>query len=85
MQVDQIDKEVLKRYLETRKAIAKHADRIVAVSHLLGLLRYCGDDAVEVSPSALAVVADLVDSDICGIQEQLDEFIFQSDAEAVLD
>ena len=85
MQVDQIDREVLAKYLEARQAVTKHADRIVAVTHLLGLLRNCPDDTIEVSPMALAVVADLVDSDICGIQEQLDEFIFQGDAEAILE
>ena len=74
----------LERYLEMRNAVTKRVDRIVAVAHLLSLLRHCGDDTVEVSPSAIAVVADLVDQDACGIQESLDEFIFQGDAESAL-
>ena len=50
MSIDAIkgmDRETLKRYLEARKAIAKKADRIIAVVHLLGLLKHCGDDTVE--------------------------------------
>ncbi|VGO11848.1 hypothetical protein PDESU_00395 [Pontiella desulfatans] len=84
MKADEIDREVLERYLETRNAVTKRVDRIVAVAHLLGLLKHCGDDTIEVSPSAIAVVADLVDSDICSIQECLDEFLFQGDAESAL-
>ena len=82
--IEGIDPEVLQRYLEARREITKRADRIVAVSHLLGLLRHC-DGTVEVDPSALAVVADLVDSDICAIQERLDEFIYVVDAEEALE
>ena len=84
MQVDQIDREVLERYLETRNAVTKRVDRIVAVAHLLGLLRHCPDDSIEVSPSALSVVAYLVDQDICGIQEVWDDFLFPGDVESAL-
>ena len=83
MIADSIDREVLQRYLVARKAITKHADRIVAVSHLMGLWKQCSDDAVTVSPASLAIVADMIDQDICSIQEQLDEFIYVLDAEEV--
>jgi len=83
--VEGIDQEVLERYVRARKAIGKHADRVTALVHLLGLLRYCPEDSIQVNPMALAVVADLVDSDICSIQEQLDEFIFQGDAEEAME
>ena len=76
---ESLDHETLQRYLETRKAIT---ERFVA--HLLGLLKQCGEDSIPVSPSAIAKVADMIDSDICGIQETLDEFIYVLDAEAVL-
>ena len=81
MSVEGISSDVLERYVRARKAITKHTDRIVAVAHLMGLLKHCGDDAVEVSPASLAVVADMIDQDICAIQEQLDEFIYVLDAE----
>jgi len=83
--VEGISREVLERYLEARKEIAKRADRIVAVVHLMGLLKHSGDDTVEVSPSALATIGDIIDSDICSIQEQLDEFIYILDAEEALE
>ena len=79
-----IDAKTLERYLEARKVIGKHADRIVAVSHLLGLLKHC-DDTIEVSPSAIAEVADMIDQDICSIIETLDEFIHVLDAEEALE
>jgi len=80
-----IDAKMLRRYLETRKTIAKKADRIIAVSHLLSLLKHCGDDTVPVSPSALANCADLIDSELCGIIECLDDFIFPTDAESTVE
>ena len=80
-----IDAKMLRRYLETRKTIAKKANRIIAVAHLLSLMKHCGDDTVPVSPTALADCADLIDSEICSILEYLDDFIFPTDAEAVLD
>ena len=45
---------------------------------------YCPDDSIEVCPSALAVVADLVDADVTSIQELLDGFIYIVEAEEVL-
>jgi hypothetical protein len=83
MNLEKIDKEVLERYVETRNTIAKRSDRIVALSHMLNLLRHC-DGEIEVDPSSLAVVGDLVDSDICSILEMLDAFIYVVEAEAVL-
>lgn len=38
-----IDAKMLTRYLETRKVIAKRADRIIAIAHLLSLLKHCAD------------------------------------------
>jgi hypothetical protein len=80
-----INANQLRRYLETRKDIAKRTDRIGAIAHLLGLLRHCGDDTVPVSPHALAVTAQMIDSDTCGIVESLDEFIFLTDAEETVE
>ena len=80
-----IDAKMLQRYLTTRKVIAMRADRIIAVSHLLSLLKHCGDDTIPVSPSALANCADLIDSEVCGILESLDFFIFPTDAEALVE
>lgn len=70
---------MLSRYLMTRKVIAKRGDRIVAISHLLSLLKHCGDDTIPVSPSALASCADMIDSELCGILEGLDDFIFPTE------
>lgn len=83
--VDGIDSKMLRRYLETRKTIAGKADRIIALSHLLSLLKQCGENTIPVSPSALAVCAEMIDSDLCGIVEALDDFIFPSDAEDAVD
>jgi hypothetical protein len=82
---DGMSTDMLLSYVETRKGIAKRSERIVACAHILGLLRHCGDDSVRVSPTALAEIADLIDSNICAITEQLDEFIYVVDAEEVLD
>jgi hypothetical protein len=38
-----------------------------------------------VSPAALANCADLIDSELCGILEYLDDFIFPTDAEALVE
>ena len=80
-----IDANMLRRYLETRKVIAKRTDRISSISHLLSLLKHCGDDTVPVSPSALANCAGQIESELCGILEDLDDFIFPTDAEAIVD
>jgi hypothetical protein len=80
-----VDTKTMRRYLETRKDIAKRADRIIALSHVLSLLKHCPDDTVPVSPSALASCAEMINSDLCGIVECLDDFIFPTDAEAALD
>jgi hypothetical protein len=80
-----VDTKTMRRYLEARKTIARKADRIVAVTHVLSLLKHCGDDTVPVSPTALANCADLIESEMCAILEYLDDFIFPTDAEAALD
>jgi hypothetical protein len=80
-----IDTNMLRRYLDTRKTIAKKADRIVALSHVLSLLKHCPDDTVPVSPAALASCAEMINSDLCGIVEALDDFIFPTDAEAAVE
>ena len=77
-----IDAGMLRKYLETRKTIAKRAARISALVHLLTLLKHCGDDTVPVSPAALATCADQIESELCSILEYLDDFIFPTDAEA---
>ena len=79
-----MDRKVLERYLEARAHVTQRVDRVVAVAGLLMLLKQCGDDAVEVSPSALAGLGDLIDSDVCAIQELLDGFIYAVDAEEAL-
>jgi hypothetical protein len=80
-----IDARMLRRYLDTRKTIARKADRIVAVTHVLSLMKHCGDDTVPVSPAALANCANLIESEICSILEYLDDFIFPTDAETALE
>ena len=84
MKAEGIDREVLKSYVEMRQEVTKRVDRTVALVHLLSLLQHCGDDEIEVSPMALAVVADLVDADVVSINEILDNFIYQVEAEEVL-
>jgi hypothetical protein len=85
MKAEGIDREVLESYVEMRKAVTKHVDRIVAITSLLMLLKHCGDDLIKVSPMALSELADQIDSDACAIQDLLDDFIFQGDAEAILE
>lgn len=76
-----VSKYMLRRYLETRKVVAKRTNRISGISHLLSLLKHCGDDTIPVSPTALANCADQIESELCGILEDLDDFIFLTDAE----
>jgi hypothetical protein len=85
MNLEGMDKEVLGQYVEMRKDVTKRVDRVVALMHLLELLKYCPDDTVEVCPMALSVVADLVDSDVTSIQEMLDGFIYIVEAEEAID
>lgn len=80
-----IERSVLKRYLMTRQFIAKKAERITAQAQLLRLLKHCGEDTIPVSPQALAVWAQMIDTDMCSIIESLDDFIFLTDAETALD
>ncbi len=84
MDLETMDREVLEKYVEMRRAVTKRVDRIVAVMHLLGLLEHCSNPAIGVDPSALAVVADLVDADATTIQELLDGFVYVVEAEEVL-
>ncbi len=79
-----VDHPTLRRYLETRKAIAKRADRIGNLTYILSLLEHCDQDTIPVSPQVLASLADQINSDICGIVECLDEFIYILDAEKTL-
>ena len=79
-----IDTITLRRYLEARKVIDERVDRISNVTHLLSLLKYCGENTVPVSPHALASMAEMVYSDTCKIIETLDDFIYITDAEMVL-
>ncbi len=76
-----IKPEMLQRYLNARKAIAARSIRIINIAHLLNLLKHCDSDTVAVCPQVLASLADQIDSDICGIIESLDDFIYILDAE----
>lgn len=80
-----INADMLRRYLDMRDAIAEKAERIIALSHVLSLLKHCPDDTVPMSPSALASCAEMINSDLCDIVDALDDFIFPTDAEAALD
>lgn len=75
----------LKRYVEMRNAVTKRTDRSIALIHLLGLLKHCDEPTIEVDPKALAIVADLVDADLCSIQELLDDWIYVVEAEDVIE
>jgi len=66
-------------YLETRKAIAPRAERITALVRILQLLKHCPEDTLAVNPEALALWAQMIDSDLCAIIECLDDFIFPTD------
>jgi hypothetical protein len=79
-----VDRPTLQRYLETRKAIAGHASQIENLTYILALLDHCDQDTIPVSPKVLASFADQINSDICSITEQLDEFIYILDAERML-
>ena len=79
-----MDSETLERYLDARKTVGKLADRLGALSHLLSLLKHCGDDTVEVSANAMGVVGDMLDADVCAIQETLDGFLHLLDAEEAI-
>lgn len=84
MKAEGMDREVLERYVGMRKAITGHADRIVGVAHLLGLLKHC-DGSIEVDANALSAVGGMIGSDACSIQETLDGFIHVPEAEEVLE
>ena len=81
MSATHIDADLLRRYLLTRKSIAKKTERISGVAHLLSLLKHCGEPTVPACPQALANCGELIDSGLCDIIESLDEFIFLTDAE----
>lgn len=83
MNLEKIDREVLKRYVEMRQEVTKRVDRVVAVSHLLSLLKGC-DGMIKVDAGTMAEVGDQIDDNVCGIQELLDDFIYLVDAEEVL-
>ena len=80
MDLTRIDKEVLQKYVSMRKEVTKRVDRVVAVAHLLGLLKGC-DGTVEVDSSALAVVGEMIGGEVCQIQELLDDFIYLVEVE----
>lgn len=85
MSIDQIDPELLRRYLQTRKAIAVRANNIGDITHILSLLQHCGGDVIPVDPQVLASFADRINSDTCAIIEALDDFIYILDAEKQLE
>ena len=79
-----VDHPTLRRYLETRKAIAKRADNACNLTYILSLLEHCEQDTIPVDPKVLASFADQINSDICAIVESLDAFIYILDAENAL-
>ena len=80
-----VDRPALKRYLDTRKAIARRANNICDITHILTLLQHCGGEMIPVDPQVLASFADRINSDICAIIEELDNFIYILDAEKQLE
>lgn len=82
--IEGIDTRMLRRYVHMRKGISEKAADIHNLSHLLSLLEHCEADSILVDPKVLASFADQINSDICAIQEQLDDFIFIVNAEQAL-
>lgn len=79
-----IDLKALRRYLEAREIIDERAEKIINVSHMMSLLKYCDEDTVPVSPHALAYFSDMIYSEICKITETLDNFVYILEAKKVL-
>ncbi len=82
--VEGIDVRMLRRYVYMRKGVGEKAADIHNLTHLLSLLEHCEADRVPVGPRVLASFADQINSDICSIQELLDDFIFIVNAERTL-
>lgn len=82
--IHDLDPKVLRRYLEAREIIDEKADRILNISLILGLLKHCSDDTVQVDAQAFAFFADMINSDICDIVEALNDFIYVLDVTGIL-
>ncbi len=74
-----IEPLLLEKYRRARKHIAPRAERITALVRILQLLKHCPEDTLAVNPEALALWAQMIDSDLCAIIECLDDFIFPTD------
>ena len=83
MDLAKMDKEVLEKCVEARREVTQRVDRVVALAHLLSLLRGC-DGMIRVDAGALGRIGDMISDEVCGIQEVLDGFICVTEAEGVL-
>lgn len=82
--IEGIDTRMLRRYVHMRKHVGKKTTEIHNLSHLLSLLEHCPEDSIPVDPKVLASFAGQINSDVCAIQELMDDFIFIVNAEQAL-
>jgi len=74
--IENITPDVLHRYLDARQKIDAEANSIFSITSILALLVTCGDDTLEVDPTALGKLNQTLNTNILNIWEILDDFIY---------
>lgn len=82
--IEGISAPMLKKYVTMRKGVGEKAQHAGNLAYILSLLEHCDEDMIPVDPKVLAAFADEINSDVCSMLEQLDEFIFIVNAEQAL-
>jgi len=73
--IEEINIEMLFRYLEMRNRLNKEANSIFAITSMLALLDKSGDDVIEVDPVALGKINQMLNTNILTIWEILEDYI----------
>lgn len=83
--IEGISNPMLKKYVQTRMEMAAKAESVLNLTYLISLLERCDQDTIPINPKVLAFFADRINSEVHGLIEQLDQFIYILDAENQLD
>lgn len=73
--IEGIDKELLRRYVETRDRIDQSKKTIYAISSILAVYKHVDDACPEIDAYALGHVNQLMNKAILDVWEALDDFI----------
>ncbi len=85
IKINELDHELLKRYVAARHRVQQVTDEINSLSYLLSLLKHSSDSLIPVDPQVFAETANQINRLASMIPEELDRFIYSLEAEEALE